>query len=84
MAELQAIWTRNALPDLKNKIHSYRAGISKSKRRQIEKEFKEKKILGISSTNALELGIDIAVMGTGFFNEIIFFLDTATDKFTCC
>jgi len=59
MAELQAIWTREALPMIKNEIHSYRAGISKSKRRQIERNFKNKKILGISSTNALELGIDI-------------------------
>ncbi|TFG29950.1 MAG: DEAD/DEAH box helicase [Promethearchaeota archaeon] len=59
MAELQAIWTREALPTLKDKIFSYRAGISKNKRREIEKNFKSKKILGISSTNALELGIDI-------------------------
>jgi len=59
MAELQAIWARKALPLLKNKIYSYRAGISKTKRREIEQNFKNKKILGISSTNALELGIDI-------------------------
>jgi len=59
MAELQAIWARKALPLLKNKIHSYRAGISKTKRREIEENFKNKRILGISSTNALELGIDI-------------------------
>jgi len=59
MAELQAIWARKALPLLKNKIYSYRAGISKTKRREIEENFKNKKILGISSTNALELGIDI-------------------------
>ncbi|MFX1322683.1 MAG: DEAD/DEAH box helicase, partial [Promethearchaeota archaeon] len=70
MAELQAIWTRQALPTLKNKIHSYRAGISKSKRREIENDFKQGKILGISSTNALELGIDIgsldATISSGF------------------
>ncbi len=59
MAELQAIWARKTLPLLKNKIHSYRAGISKTKRREIEENFKNKRILGISSTNALELGIDI-------------------------
>ena len=59
MAELQAIWARKTLPLLKNKIFSYRAGISKTKRREIEQNFKNKKILGISSTNALELGIDI-------------------------
>ncbi|MHA1986675.1 MAG: DEAD/DEAH box helicase [Promethearchaeota archaeon] len=70
MAELQAIWTREALPLLKDKIFSYRAGISKSKRREIEQKFKIKSILGISSTNALELGIDIgsldATISSGF------------------
>jgi len=70
MAELQAIWTRDAIPVLKDKIFSYRAGISKSKRREIERNFKNKKILGISSTNALELGIDIgsldATISSGF------------------
>ncbi|MFX0081571.1 MAG: DEAD/DEAH box helicase [Candidatus Hodarchaeota archaeon] len=70
MAELQAIWAREAIPVLKDKIFSYRAGISKSKRREIEQNFKNKKILGISSTNALELGIDIgsldATISSGF------------------
>jgi len=70
MAELQAIWSRKALPYLKDKIHSYRAGISKKKRREIETKFKNKEILGISSTNALELGIDIgsleATISSGF------------------
>jgi len=70
MAELQAIWTRKTLPLLKDKIHSYRAGISKKKRREIEEDFKNKKILGVSSTNALELGIDIgsldATISSGF------------------
>ncbi len=70
MAELQAIWTREALPNLRDKIFSYRAGISKNKRREIEQRFKRKEILGISSTNALELGIDIgsleATISSGF------------------
>lgn len=70
MAELQAIWLRKALPLLKDKIFSYRAGISKSKRRKIEIGFKNKSILGLSSTNALELGIDIgsldATISSGF------------------
>ena len=77
MAELQAIWTRKALPTLKNKIHSYRAGISKSKRREIEEKFKRQEILGISSTNALELGIDIgsldATISSGFPGTIASF-----------
>ncbi|MFX1343884.1 MAG: DEAD/DEAH box helicase [Promethearchaeota archaeon] len=70
MAELQAIWTKAAIPLLSDKVYSYRAGISKSKRREIEQNFKSKKILGISSTNALELGIDIgsldATISSGF------------------
>jgi DEAD/DEAH box helicase domain-containing protein len=70
MAELQAIWTKKALPMLKDKISSYRAGISKKKRREIEEKFKNKSILGVSSTNALELGIDIgsldATISSGF------------------
>ncbi|MFW9820307.1 MAG: DEAD/DEAH box helicase [Candidatus Thorarchaeota archaeon] len=70
MAELQTIWTRKALPPLKEKIFSYRAGISKNKRREIETNFKNKNIIGISSTNALELGIDIgsldATISSGF------------------
>lgn len=70
MAELQALWVRKALPILKDKIFSYRAGINKNKRREIEEKFKAKEILGISSTNALELGIDIgsldATISSGF------------------
>ncbi len=70
MAELQALWVRKMLPTLKNKIFSYRAGINKKKRREIEQKFKNKQILGISSTNALELGIDIgsldATISSGF------------------
>jgi len=77
MAELQAIWTRKALPVMKSKIQSYRAGITKSKRREIEQKFKERKILGISSTNALELGIDIgsldATISSGFPGTIASF-----------
>ncbi len=70
MAELQAIWTKKSLSAIKEKIVSYRAGISKKKRREIEQGFKNKEILGISSTNALELGIDIgsleATISSGF------------------
>lgn len=74
MAELQAIWTKGALPALSDQIVSYRAGIRKSTRRNIERGFKSKEILGISSTNALELGIDIgsldATISSGFPSTI--------------
>lgn len=77
MAELQAIWTREAVPKIRDQIVSYRAGISKSKRREIEQNFKTKNILGVSSTNALELGIDIgsldATICSGFPGTLVSF-----------
>lgn len=42
-----------------NLISSYRAGYSPEDRKIIENKLKDRKILGCSSTNALELGIDI-------------------------
>lgn len=61
--ELFAIKIRDAIsedyPQLSKTIMSYQAGISAQDRRQIEKDIRERKLLGIMSTNALELGIDI-------------------------
>jgi len=58
------------LGDMVEKIRGYRGGYLPSQRRQIERDLREGKVLGVVSTNALELGIDIgtleAVVLTGY------------------
>jgi DEAD/DEAH box helicase domain-containing protein len=44
---------------LADSIHSYRGGYLPEERREIERRLVDREILGVSSTNALELGIDI-------------------------
>lgn len=47
------------LGDLTEKIRGYRGGYLPQQRRAIERELREGKVLGVVSTNALELGVDI-------------------------
>ncbi|MFQ5977777.1 MAG: DEAD/DEAH box helicase [Candidatus Heimdallarchaeota archaeon] len=78
MAELIALWTSQ---DLKagnlnsDLVASYRAGYLPAQRRQLEKQLRTRKILGMASTNALEVGIDVgsldAVIISGFPGTII-------------
>jgi DEAD/DEAH box helicase domain-containing protein len=62
MAELITRWTREDLKRRKlspNAVTAYRAGYLPNERREIENNLKNKNLIGVVSTNALELGIDI-------------------------
>ena len=63
IAELITRWTREELhkrsPKIENSVTTYRAGYLPQERRDIENRLKNKKLISVVSTNALELGIDI-------------------------
>lgn len=59
MTELINIWTTPQLGKLSEKISAYRAGFLAEERRDIEQKLFSGELLGVISTSALELGIDI-------------------------
>jgi DEAD/DEAH box helicase domain-containing protein len=79
MAELITRWTREDLRkrsrSLADSVTAYRAGYLPQERRDIENRLKNKNLIGVVSTNALELGIDIgsldAVIISGYPGTVI-------------
>ncbi len=59
MTELITIWTKSRLGALAGKLSSYRSGFLAEERRDIERRLTSGELLGVISTSALELGIDI-------------------------
>jgi DEAD/DEAH box helicase domain-containing protein len=72
-AELVALGARERLADAgldSDAVAAYRAGYLVEDRRALERAIRERRILGLAATNALELGVDIsgldAVLTAGF------------------
>src|SRR5262249_43338555 len=63
LAELILLYARDNLkrtdPQLVNTVKSYRAGYLADERRAIERDLFNGTLLGVTATNALELGIDV-------------------------
>ncbi|MEE9606513.1 MAG: DEAD/DEAH box helicase [Myxococcota bacterium] len=59
ITELMHTWVTEAEPGLAGRVSSYRAGFLPEERREIEQRLFSGELLGVISTSALELGIDV-------------------------
>ena len=62
VAELIHVWVSQLSPGIRKKVSSYRAGFMPEERRQIERGLASGDLLGVVSTSALEMGIDIGFL----------------------
>ena len=62
VTELLHVWVSRMAPRFKDKISSYRAGFMPEERREIEKKLAAGQLMGVISTSALEMGIDIGYL----------------------
>jgi DEAD/DEAH box helicase domain-containing protein len=62
VTELIHVWVSQLSPDFRKKISSYRAGFLPAERRDIEKRLSRGDLMGVVSTSALEMGIDIGYL----------------------
>jgi DEAD/DEAH box helicase domain-containing protein len=62
VTELIHVWVSRLAPSLRGKISSYRAGFLPQERREIERKLADGRLLGVVSTSALEMGIDIGTL----------------------